>query len=58
MSLLGGDDLSTGTPAAIACSFAVTLFPALRSTRAGGPMKVMPAVSHASASSGFSDRNP
>ena len=57
-SLLGGDDRSTGTPAAIACSFAVTLLPALRSTRAGGPMNVMPAASHASASSGFSERKP
>ena len=58
MSFDGGVDLSTGTPAAIACSFAVTLLPAISSTRGGGPMKVMPASRAASASSGFSERKP
>lgn len=54
----GSVDLSTGTPAAIACSLAVTLLPAISSTRVGGPMKVMPASAAACASSGFSERKP
>ena len=54
----GSVDLRTGTPAAIACSFAVTLLPAISSTRVGGPMKVSPARTQASARSGFSDRKP
>ena len=58
MSREGGVDFSTGTPAAIACSFAVTLLPAISSTCLGGPMKVMPASAAACASSGFSERNP
>ncbi len=57
-SVVGSLEARTGTPAAIACCLAVTLFPALRSTRAGGPMKVMPAFSAASANSGFSERKP
>ena len=32
----GSVDFSTGTPAAIACSFAVTLLPAISSTRRAG----------------------
>ena len=49
---------STGTPAETACPFAVTLLPAIDSTSAGGPMKVMPCAAAFSASSGFSDRKP
>ncbi len=58
MSLDAGVDASTGTPAAIACSLAVTLLPAISSTLVGGPMKVIPASAAAWARSGFSDRNP
>ena len=58
MSRDAGVDLSTGTPAAIACSFAVTLLPAISSTCLGGPMNVMPASAAACASSGFSERKP
>ena len=53
-----GVERSTGTSAAMACSFAVTLFPAISSTRDGGPMKTMPFAAAFSASSGFSDKNP
>ncbi|MDQ1077267.1 hypothetical protein QE388_003476 [Microbacterium sp. SORGH_AS 969] len=58
MSSEAGVERSTGTPAAIACSFAVTLLPAMESTFAGGPMNVMPCAAAFSASSGFSDRKP
>jgi hypothetical protein len=58
MSLDAGVDFSTGTPAEIACSLAVTLLPAISSTFVGGPMNVMPAAAAACARSGFSDRNP
>ncbi len=47
-----------GTPAEIAWSFAVTLLPAMASTSAGGPMKVIPWAAAFSASSGFSERKP
>ena len=58
MSREGGVDFSTGTPAAMACSLAVTLLPAISSTCLGGPMKVMPASAAACASSGFSREEP
>ena len=48
----------TGTPAAIAWCFAVTLLPAISSAVDGGPMKVMPFSAARAASSGFSERNP
>ena len=51
-------DRRTGTPAAIAWCFAVTLLPAISSAVEGGPMKVMPFSAARAASSGFSDRNP
>jgi hypothetical protein len=54
----GADDARTGTPADRAAVTALTLLPAIDSTRAGGPMNVIPASAHALASSGFSDRNP
>ncbi len=38
----GAEERSTGTPAARAASTARTLFPAIASTRGGGPTKVMP----------------
>ena len=47
-----------GTPAAIACSLAVTLLPAIPSTVEDGPMKVMPFSAARAARSGFSDRKP
>ena len=49
---------STGTPAAIAWCFAVTLFPAISSARAGGPMNTMPCSAARAARSGFSERKP
>ncbi len=51
-------DRSTGTPAASAWCFAVTLLPAISSTSAGGPMKAIPAAAALAASSGFSERKP
>ena len=53
-----GDDFRTGTPALIAASLAVTLFPAISRTSEVGPMKAMPFAFAASAKSGFSERNP
>ncbi len=58
MSVVAGVDFSTGTPAEIACSLAVTLFPAISSTLLPGPMKVMPLSAADWARSGFSERNP
>ncbi len=57
-SVDGGVDARTGTPAAVACSLAVTLLPAISSTPAEGPMKTMPLSAAARARSGFSERNP
>jgi hypothetical protein len=37
---------------------AATLFPVIFRTELGGPIKVIPAFSQASAKSGFSERNP
>ena len=54
----GSEDSSTGTPAARAAATAVALLPAISSTAADGPMKVMPASAQACASPGFSERNP
>src|SRR5918997_1752349 len=56
MSVEGGDDSSTGTPASRAAATARDLLPVSSSTRAGGPTKVIPARSHARASVGFPDR--
>jgi hypothetical protein len=58
MSFEAGVEASTGTPAAMACSFAVTLLPAISSTWLPGPMNVMPASAAAWARSGFSERKP
>jgi hypothetical protein len=49
---------STGTPAAIAWCFAVTLLPAISRTDAGGPMKTMPFSAALAARSGVSERKP
>ena len=57
-SVDGGQEASVGTPALRACSMAETLLPAMVSTSAEGPMKVMPLASHAAARSGFSERKP
>ncbi len=54
----GSDESSTGTPASRAAATARCLLPAIASTRAGGPTKVMPASSHAVARPGFSERKP
>ena len=54
----GSEDSSTGTPAARAAATAVALLPAISSTAADGPMKVMPASTQACARPGFSDRKP
>ena len=47
-----------GTPLAAMISFEVTLSPMLRIAAGGGPMKVSPAATQASAKSAFSDRKP
>lgn len=54
----GGLPGRTGRPAARAASLAATLSPHRRSTRAEGPMNVIPWASQISARSGFSERNP
>ena len=54
----GSDDASTATPASRAAATARALLPVRCSTSVGGPTNVMPSRSHASARSGFSDRNP
>ncbi len=54
----GGEDSSTGRPAARAAATARDLLPVSSSTAAVGPTKVMPASAQAAARSGFSDRNP
>ncbi len=57
-SSLGSDEASTGRPASRAAAIARALFPVSSSTSADGPTKAIPARAHASARSGFSDRNP
>ncbi|WP_324278626.1 hypothetical protein [Blastococcus brunescens] len=57
-SALGSLDTSTGRPASRAAVIARDLLPVSSSTFAGGPTKVIPARTHASANSGFSDRKP
>src|SRR2546429_6581375 len=47
---------STGTPAEVASLRAAVLSPSNSSKLAGGPMKVMPAFSHARANAAFSER--
>ncbi len=47
-----------GTPAALAAAIARALLPVSVSTSLVGPTNVMPALAHASASAGFSERNP
>ena len=47
-----------GTPAALMRARAAVLLPICRIALAGGPMKAMPAFSHASGSAGFSLKNP
>ena len=49
---------TTGTPAAAIIARAPVFDPMRRITAAGGPMKIRPAASHASANAAFSDRNP
>ena len=48
----------TGTPFATASFRAATFELRARIAEAGGPMKRMPAASHASGKAGFSERNP
>ena len=48
----------TGTPASDMSLRAAIFDPMRRMALAGGPMKVMPAASHASGSTGFSLRKP
>ncbi len=48
----------TGTPARSATARASTLLPRRSMTRLGGPIHVIPSRTQASASSGFSARNP
>ena len=57
-SVDGSTDASVGTPAALAAAIARALLPVRVSTSAVGPMKVIPAFAQASASLGFSERNP
>ena len=57
-SVDGSTDASVGTPAALAAAIARALLPVSVSTSAVGPTNVMPALAHASASAGFSDRKP
>jgi hypothetical protein len=54
----GGDEFSTGRPAARAAAIARALFPVSSSISALGPMNVIPASAQASANCGFSERNP
>ncbi len=54
----GSEDASTGSPAARAAAIARALLPVNSNTSADGPTNVMPASTHAEASSGFSDRKP
>ncbi len=57
-SVVGSDDLRTGTPASFAAATARALLPVRWRTEAGGPTNVMPASAQAAARSGFSERNP
>ncbi|CAM5442987.1 hypothetical protein SGRIM128S_09672 [Streptomyces griseomycini] len=57
-SVEGAEEPRTGTPASRAAATARALFPVSSRMPAFGPTNVMPASSHARASSGFSDRNP
>jgi len=56
--LVGSMLASVGTPAALAAAIARALLPVSSSTSTLGPTKVIPALTHASASAGFSDRKP
>ena len=56
--MLGSTLASVGTPASFAAAIARALLPVSVSTSLVGPTKVMPAFAHASASAGFSLRNP
>ena len=57
-SVDGSTPCSVGTPAASAAAIARALLPVRVSTSAVGPTNVMPALAHASASAGFSERKP
>ena len=57
-SVDGSTDCRVGTPAALAAAMAVALLPVSVRTSADGPMNVIPARAQASASAGFSERNP
>ena len=54
----GSTEARVGTPASLAAAIARALLPVRVSTSAVGPTKVMPALAHASASAGFSERKP
>ncbi len=54
----GAVELSTGMPASLAAATARALLPVSSRISVDGPTNVMPASSHARASSGFSDRKP
>jgi hypothetical protein len=56
--LLGSTLASVGTPAALAAAIARALLPVSSRIVDVGPTKVMPALAHASASAGFSERKP
>jgi hypothetical protein len=57
-SALGSVEASTGSPASRAAAIARALLPVSSSTDAGGPTKVIPACSQASASSGVLRQEP
>ena len=57
-SVDGSTPARVGTPASLAAAMARALLPVSSSTVAGGPTNVIPALTHASASVGFSDRKP
>jgi hypothetical protein len=57
-SVDGSTEARVGTPAAFAAAMARALLPVRVRTSAVGPTNVIPALAHASASSGFSERKP
>ena len=57
-SVEGSTDARVGHAGRAAAAMARALLPVRVSTSAVGPMKVMPALAHASARAGFSDRKP
>ena len=57
-SIVGSTEFSDGTPAALVAAIARAWFPVSLSTSGVGPMNVMPASAHASATAEFSERKP